>query len=89
MKRQPLTHGKTNFYGMILGRDLLIPLRLDIKFSEHVIIRSSGPCEGCLELMVVVSNYDFKTLMDKTIKPEEYFINFYVDNVFESENRGN
>ena len=29
--------------------------------------------------MVDVNNYDFKSITDKTVKPEEYFINSYVD----------
>ena len=32
---------------MILGRDLLTALVLDIKFSENVIIGGEGPYEGC------------------------------------------
>ena len=35
-------------YNMILGRDLLISLGLDLKFSENVIIFIEGPYEWCL-----------------------------------------
>ena len=33
--------------------------------------------------MIEVSNYDFKYISDKTVKPEEYFVNSYVDEYFE------
>ena len=36
--------------------------------------------------MVDVRNYDFKYITDKTVKPEESFINLYVDKEFKSEN---
>ena len=35
--------------------------------------------------MVYVTDYSFKHLMEEIIKPEEYFINPYVDECFESE----
>ena len=34
--------------------------------------------------MVDVSNYDFKRLTEKIVKPEESFINLYVDKCLES-----
>ena len=45
---------------MILGRDLLNALGLDLKFSENIIIHGEGPYEGCLAHMVNLSNYEFK-----------------------------
>ena len=69
-------------YGMILGRGIITTLGLDIKFSEHVLIRGAGPYEGCLAPMVDVNNYDFKHLTDKMVKPEESLINFYVERCF-------
>ena len=33
--------------------------------------------------MVDLSNHDFKYLTDKTVKLEESFVNYYVDNFFE------
>ena len=62
-------------YDIILGRYLLTALGLDIKFSENVIIGGEGPYEGCSEPMVDVSNYAFKYITDKTVKPEESFVN--------------
>ena len=55
---------------MILDRDLLIALVLDLKFSENVIICGEGPYEGCLAHMVDVNNYEFTFITDTTVKPE-------------------
>ena len=71
---------------MILGRDLLTDLGLDIKFSGCFIVGGKGPYEGCLVTMVDVSNYDYAPLTDKIVKPKEYFLNLYVNECFESEN---
>ena len=35
--------------------------------------------------MVDVTNYDFNRITDKTVKPEESFINLYVDECLEPE----
>ena len=72
-------------YDIILGRDLLIPLGLDLKFSENVIIGGEGPYEGCSSPMVDISNYGFKSITDRTVKPEESFVNLYADKCLESE----
>ena len=64
---------------MILGRYLPTALGLDLKFSENVIIGGEGPYKGYSTPMVDVSNYDFKSITDKTDKLEESFINSYVD----------
>ena len=71
---------------MILGRDLLTALGLDLKFSEDFIIDGEGPYKGCLSPMVDVSNYDFKSITDKTVKLEESFVNSYVNECLESAN---
>ena len=55
-------------YDMILGRDLLTALGLDINFSENVIIGEEGPYIGCSSTIVDVINYDFKSITDKTVK---------------------
>ena len=44
-------------YNMILGRNLLTTLGLDIKFSDRVIVGVERLYEGCLVSMVDVSNY--------------------------------
>ena len=68
---------------MILGRNLIAVLVLDINFSEMVIICDEGPYEGFSAPMEDVSNYDFLSIIDKTVKPEESFINSYVDKSLE------
>ena len=55
---------------MILGRDLLTTLGLDLKFSENVIIGGEGPYKWFSSNVVDISNYDFKSITDKTVKPE-------------------
>ena len=44
-------------YNMILGRNLLTTLGLDIKFSDRVIVGVERLYEGCSVSMVDVSNY--------------------------------
>ena len=46
-------------YDMILGKDLINSLVLDLKLSENVIICGEGPCEGYLAPMFDASNYNF------------------------------
>ena len=73
------THGR---YGMILGRDLLNALGLNLKFSLNVITGGVIPKEG---RSVGINNYNFTSITDKTVKPEESFINSYVEECLESE----
>ena len=47
---------------MILGRNLITALGLDLKFSGKIIIGGKGPYEGFLSSMADLSNYDFKSL---------------------------
>ena len=56
-------------YGMILGRDLLTALGMDLKFSDTSIICGEGPHEGCFALMVELSNNNVTSIADKTVKP--------------------
>ena len=54
---------KTNSrYDMILGRDLLTSLGMDLRFSENTIVDGEGPYAGCLVPMVDLSNYYFESL---------------------------
>ena len=71
-------------YDMILGRDLLNALGLDLKFSDCVILGGYGPYKECFVPMVDVINYDFNIITAKTVKPEESFINSYADECFKS-----
>ena len=69
---------------LILGRDLLTALGLDLNFSENVIIGGEGPYEVFSSPMVDVRNYNFKSIKDTTVKPEESFVKLYVDTISES-----
>ena len=75
----------TSRYYMILGRDLLTELGLDLKLYENVICGGERLYKGCSEPMVDVNNYDFNVVTGKTVKPEESFINAYVNVFFEPE----
>ena len=56
---------KTNRgYDMILGRDLLTSMGLDLNISEDIIIGGEGTYEECLVYMVDLSNYDSKSLTE-------------------------
>ena len=81
-----MVESTNNIYDMILGRDLLIALVLDIKFSENVMIGSEGPYEGCFVTMVDVINYEFTSITDKTVRLEGSFINLYVNECLKSNN---
>ena len=70
----------TSKYDMILGRDLLPALGLDINFSENVMHGGERPYKGSLAPIVDVNNHDSNILTAKTVKPEESFINAYVKN---------
>ena len=67
---------------MILGRDVLTAVGLDLKFSKNIVIGGKGPYEGCSSPTVDVRSYDFKTLTEKIFEPEESFINAYVENAW-------
>ena len=43
-------------YKIILGRDLLVALGLDLKCYENVVVGSEGPYEGCSAPMVCIIN---------------------------------
>ena len=70
---------------MILGRDLLTALGLDLKFSENIILGGDRPFKGCSVSMVDFITYDFKPLTDNKVKPEESFINAYFNECPKSE----
>ena len=70
---------------MILVRDLIHALGLDIKFSENIIFGSDVPYQGSSAPMFDLSNYEVRSLTDKIVKPEESFINFYANECLKSE----
>ena len=71
---------------MVLCRDLINALVLDIKFSGNTIIGGEGPYEEFSASKFELSNYDFTSLMENMVKPEESFINLYVDKCLKYEN---
>ena len=72
-------------YNMILGRDLLATLGLAIRFYKNVMHGGEGPYKGCSAPILDINNYDFNVLIAKTVKPQESFINAYINECFESE----
>ena len=62
-----MNESTNGIYDMILGRDLLTALGLDLNFIENVIIGGEGPYEGCLAPMFDVRNYNFKYIRDKIL----------------------
>ena len=54
-------------YDMILGRDLITALGLDLKFSGNLIISGEGPHEGCSSHIADVNNYEFKSITKKPL----------------------
>ena len=58
---------------MILGRDILIELGLNLKYSKHVIKSYDGPFMGATAPMIGLGAYLFKDLNTGKIKTEEYF----------------
>ena len=64
---------------MILGRDLITALGLDLKFDGNVIHGGEGPHIGCSAPIVDVNNDDFTNLTANTVKPKASFINAYVN----------
>ena len=45
---------------MLLGRDLLTALGMDLNFSENLKIGGEGPFEGCSSFMDDKISYEFK-----------------------------
>ena len=67
MQKFHVNESNNGRYDMIIGKDLLTALGLDLKFYDSVIIGVEGPYKGCLSPMVDISNYDFKSITDTTI----------------------
>ena len=58
-------------YDMILVWDLLTELRLNLKYSDHVIKADDGTFKGSTAPMVYLGTYEFKYLNTGKITPEE------------------
>ena len=72
-------------YNMVLGRDILKELVLNLKLSEHVIKADDGPLNGSTTSMVDLGTYIFTGLNTGKISPEGSFTNAYFVEVYESE----
>ena len=70
---------------MILCKDLLPELVLNLKWSKHSIETYDGPLKGSTSLMYDLVSYDFKDLNTGKITLDEYFTNAYADELYESE----
>ena len=55
---------------MILGRDILTALVLDLELSDYIIETNDGPIKGSTEPMVDLGTYEFKYLNTGNITPE-------------------
>ena len=64
---------------MILGRDILTELGLNLKLSEHVIEVDDVPFNGSTTPMVDLDTSIFKDLNIRGITPEELFNNTYIE----------
>ena len=73
-------------YDMILGRDILTQLVLNLKFSEHFIESDDGTLNRSKIPMVDLGMCIFKYLNTGEITPEVPFTNDNVKEVYESKN---
>ena len=64
-------------YDMILGRDLLTELVLNLTLSENVIYADDGSSKGLTAPMVDLGMYELKNLNIGKTTPEESFMNAY------------
>ena len=64
-------------YDMILGRDILTELGLNLKFSNRVIKAYDRTFKGYTTSMVDLGMYLFKDLNTYKITPEESFTDAY------------
>ena len=72
-------------YDMILGRDILTELGLNLKLYYHIIKENDGTLKGYTTRMVDLGTYGFKNLNTEKIIPKESFTNAYVEEIYESE----
>ena len=57
-------------YDMILGRDLLSELELNLKFSDHAIEADDGTFKGSTTSMIDLGTYELKKLNTVKNTPE-------------------
>ena len=66
-------------YEIILGKYIFIDLRLNLKFSDHVIKSDYGPLKWSKASMADLGTYEFRVLNTGNVTPEELFLNFYIE----------
>ena len=71
-------------YDMILGRDLLTELVLNLKLSNHIIEVDDEPFKVYTAPIVDLGTYQFTDLETSKITLKEFFINAQVTKVYES-----
>ena len=70
---------------MIIRRDILIALGLNLTLSDHAIESYYVTFKASTETTVDLGTYEFKDLNRGKITPEESFINSYIEYIYELE----
>ena len=70
---------------IIIGRDILTDLGLNLKLSYPVIEADYEPFKGYMAPMVVLGTYEFKYLNTGNITPKYDFRHYYAEEMHESE----
>ena len=72
-------------YDIVLGVDILTEMGLNLKFCNHVIEGYDRPFKGSTTPVVDMVTHEFTYFKTGKITPEEFFMNAYPDEVYESE----
>ena len=72
-------------YEMILGKNIFTALKLNIKFSDHVIESDDGTFKGLMAPIVDLGTYEFKALNIGKNTPKQQFTNSYAEEIHELE----
>ena len=70
-------------YDMILGRNVLTALGIDIKISDHTIKVGVRPYQGDMVSMVDPNYYDFKPINKTKNYTGRIFMGAYIEECFE------
>ena len=70
-------------YGMLLGRDILIALGINLKFCYCIIEVGDRPVESWTSIMVDFGIHEFKILNTDNITSKYPLLNAYVEELFE------
>ena len=66
---------------MILGRDILTYLVLNIRFYEHIIEADDVPFKGYTTLMVDMGTYEFKDVNTGKVTTKETFTDAHAEEI--------